>query len=367
MTHPPPLPTRPRLKPSIDVFTSSDGHVHLFRGGDDDFEIEPEGRPIAALLAALDGSGDLDRLEHRAHEQGLGITGDDLRTIVGQLWDLGVVEDAATDERLGDAGVRRYDRQLRYFGDVAPPGVPRADYQARLECARVVVLGLGGLGGFAAWGLATAGVGTIVGVDGDVVEPSNFNRQVLYREEDLGKGKAETAARAISAFNSGIAFEPVPRMLRGQADVEEVIAGADFVVDAADWPPHEIERWVNAACFSLGVPYLMMSQFPPLARLGPTYVPGTTGCYACQEAGWRASYPLFDELVEHRRRHSSPAASFGPACGLIGSQVAMDVVHHLSGVCPPATLGASLTVDLRTMEITREEVRQLPDCPVCGG
>jgi molybdopterin-synthase adenylyltransferase len=355
------LPRRPRLKPTIDVFTAPDGRVHLFRGGDDDFVVEPDGRPLEQLLKGLDGSRELEELDAPA-----GIPRAEHSQIVEQLWELGVIEDAGDDDDLGERAVQRYERQLRYFSDVAPPQVARGDYQRRLAAARVVVLGLGGLGGWAAYALACAGIGTLVGVDGDVVEWSNLNRQILYSEADLGKPKATAAARRIAAFNSDIEFEPVERMLHGPDDVEAVIAGADFVVDAADQPAHEIERWVNAACLRHGVPYTMMSQYPPLVRVGPTCVPGVTGCYVCQERSWRASYPLFDALVDHRRQHPSPAATFGPACGLVGSQVAIDVVHHLSGVARPATLGAALTIDLRTMAIERTEVERDPACDECG-
>jgi hypothetical protein len=68
-------------------------------------------------------------------------------------------------------------------------------------------------------------------------------------------------------------------------------------------------------------------------------------------------------VVEQHAQGRDPHA---PACGLIGSQVAINVVHYLSGICDPATLGASLTVDLRTMAIRREEVESVPDCEVCG-
>lgn len=355
------LPLRPRLKPTIDVFRAGDGCVHLFRGGDDDFEIEPDGRPIADLLELMDGR---DGLVERGAR--LGFEPGEIDAIVGQLWELGAVEDAVDDEFLGEAAVRRYDRQLRYFGDVAPAGVARGDYQRRLADARVVVLGLGGLGGWAAYALACSGIGTIVAVDGDVVEWSNMNRQILYRESDLGTGKAAAAARALRAFNSDIVVEPVARMLGGQAEIEEVVAGATFVVDAADTPVHDIERWVNAACFAQDVPYAMMSQFPPLVRIGPTYVPGETGCYACQEQEWRSAYPQFDELADHRRTHPCPAASFGPACGLIGSLIATEVVHFVTGLSRPATFGAALTVDLRTIGVERTEVVPAAGCAVCG-
>jgi molybdopterin-synthase adenylyltransferase len=346
-------PARPRLKQTIDVLDASDGRVYLFRGGEHDFAIEPDGRPIAELVRSLDGERPLEGLTP------------ELREMAAQLWELGLVEDAEDDLELG-AEAERYERQLRYFGDLAPARASRVAYQRRLAGARVVVVGVGGLGGWAAYALAATGVGTLVLVDGDEVEPSNLNRQILYGESDVGRPKAPAAARRLTGFNSGIRIEAVQRMLASELDVREVVAGADFVVDAADQPVHEIERWVNAACFRAGVPYISMSQFPPLVRVGPVYVPGRTGCYACQEAGWREGFPLFDELAEHRSARPSPAASFAPASGLVGSLVALDVVHHLTGLCEPATLGASLTIDLRTLGVEREPVERRAGCGVCA-
>ena len=169
----------------------------------------------------------------------------------------------------------------------------------------MALLGVGGLGSWAAYALACCGVGELVLVDGDVVEESNFNRQILYRERDIGRPKVEAAAEALAEFDSACRLTPVPRRLDGVDAVREVIEGADFVVNAADWPAHDIERWVNAACFAAGMPFITMSHSPPVARVGPLYVPGTTGCYACQESAYRDAHPLYDELVEQRRGRPS--------------------------------------------------------------
>ncbi|HET7574349.1 MAG TPA: TOMM precursor leader peptide-binding protein, partial [Solirubrobacterales bacterium] len=113
-------------------------------------------------------------------------------------------------------------------------------------------------------------------------------------------------------------------------------------------------------------PYITMSHFPPIARVGPLYVPGETGCYVCQEAAYRREYPLFDVAVEQRRAKPSPAATLGPACGLIGGMIGMEVLHLLTGLAEPATQGVAHIYDLRTMEVKREAVVPEPDCPVCG-
>jgi ribosomal protein S12 methylthiotransferase accessory factor len=123
---------------------------------------------------------------------------------------------------------------------------------------------------------------------------------------------------------------------------------------------------VNLACFRAGLPTITMSHSPPVARVGPLYVPGTTGCFECQERSYRRSYPLYDEIVAQRRGRRSPAATLGPVCAFVGGQVALEALHHLTGLCSPVTLGVAYLYDLRTMQIVREPVARDLSCPVCG-
>jgi bacteriocin biosynthesis cyclodehydratase domain-containing protein len=241
-----------------------------------------------------------------------------------------------------------------------------SECQRRLREAKVAVLGVGGLGGAAARSLASIGIGEMWLIDGDRVEASNLNRQTLFTESDFGLLKVEAATARLRAFNPAMRITSTARRLESQADIAEFVAGADVVIDAADWPAHDIERWCNSACFEARIPYITMSHFPPIARVGPLYVPGQTGCFACQETAYRREYPLFDVAVDQRRAKASPAATLGPACELIGGQVGLDVMHLLTGLAKPSTLGVSHIFDLRTMEVEREPVVAEPGCPVCG-
>jgi bacteriocin biosynthesis cyclodehydratase domain-containing protein len=357
-------PQRPRLKETIELIPGSDGVLYLYRGGEDDFSVDGTHALVRQLLSALDGSRTMaELLELAAGDPRLAT---DVADAISQLHRLGLVEDAAADEQLPPRDRERYERQLRYFGDLAPPAHPRAAYQARLSDARVAILGLGGLGGWAAYALAASGVGCLDLVDGDCVELSNLNRQVLYRESDIGQPKAYAAERSLRSLNQDIQLHPLQRMLGSRDDVAAVIRDADFVIDAVDYPPHQIEHWVNEACFAQQTPYVMMSQFPPMVRLGPTFIPGTTGCYRCQETAWRAQFARFDDVIAGREGVPCPAAAIGAACGLIGSQIAVDIIHFLTGLATPATQGTALLVDLRVMSIERMAVARDPDCSVCG-
>lgn len=351
---------RPRIKRTTEEIGTPDGDVYLLRpSAENDIRIEKPGEDDRRLLAALDGESTVAELEAEFGEKTVGDT-------LAQLQELGVLEDAADDERVPPEEIARFDRQLRYFSDVGSTELPPSECQRRLREAKVAVLGVGGLGGWAAWSLACCGIGEMWLIDGDRVEVSNLNRQILYTESDLGLLKAEAAARRLRAFNSAMRVTATARRLESEAEISEFIEGADVVVDAADWPAHDIERWCNSACFEAGIPYITMSHFPPIARVGPLYVPGQTGCYSCQEIAYRREYPLFDVAVEQRRALPSPAATLGPACGLIGGQIGMEVMHLLTGLAEPATQGVAHIYDLRTMEVKREQVKPEPECPICA-
>jgi bacteriocin biosynthesis cyclodehydratase domain-containing protein len=351
---------RPRIKRTTEPIGSPDGDVYLMRpSADSDIRIEKPDKEERQLLDSLDGEHTLEQLREKFGEEAVG-------DLISQLQELEIVEDAADDDLLPAAELARFDRQLRYFSDIGTRALTPSECQRRLREAKVAVLGVGGLGGWAAWSLACVGVGEMWLIDGDRVEASNLNRQILYTEADVGLLKVEAATARLRAFNSKMRVTSTARRLESQAEIADFVAGSDVVIDAADWPAHDIERWCNSACFEAGIPYITMSHFPPIARVGPLYVPGRTGCFACQETAYRRQYPLFDVAVEQRRAKPSPAATLGPACGLIGGQVGLDIMHLLTGLAEPSTLGVSHIIDLRTMEVQREPVVPEPGCPVCG-
>ncbi|WCB93593.1 hypothetical protein DSM104299_02306 [Baekduia alba] len=338
---------------------------HGHRGGD----IALEGDPavLVELLAQLDGTRGREEILAALRAGPVpALSAADLDEALDAMAADAITEDASEDPRhLDEHALDRYDRQLRYFSDLAPAGMPRAAAQARLESATVAVLGLGGLGGLAATMLAAVGIGTIVGVDHDDVELSNLARQILYREDDLGRPKVEAAAEHLGQLNGRTTFRGIAQRLESTEDVARVIAGTDFVVGAVDWPATQISHWVNAACWDAEIPYISMSIFPPLLRVGPTYVPGVTGCRECQETAYRRIYPLYDKAMTVLDSHA-PGATYAPSCGVIGSLIANEVVAYITGLHPLTCEGNAFMIDTTTLTVTREAVPRDPDCPVCG-
>jgi len=119
------------------------------------------------------------------------------------------------------------ERYLRNAGTIGVSG------QAKLLNARVVIIGAGGLGGMIVELLARMGVGFLRVVDGDTFAPHNLNRQLLAKENNLGREKAAEAVKRVGKINSDVEVEAVNEML-GADNAEELLTGMDLVVDALD-------------------------------------------------------------------------------------------------------------------------------------
>jgi bacteriocin biosynthesis cyclodehydratase domain-containing protein len=346
-----------RLRPLTEVLHARDGDLYLLPGpGADDLAVRDPGPEVRAVVDALQDGGAASAIAERA-----GVSVEIVEEVVGALRAVDLLEPIG--EGLPSADAERWDRQLLYLRQMA--AAPAAELQARLRAARVVIVGCGGLGSWAAFNIATLGVGELVLVDPDRVDVSNLNRQILFGVGDIGQSKAITARRRLQAFDPGLAVTAVTDAVAGPGDVEALARGADLVVACADTPVYEIARWIDDGCAAAGVPHISAGQMPPVVRVGPFVQPGETACVRCLERSWHAGNPLAAELERMRIAAPRPAATLGPACGLIGSIIGCEALQWLTGLGRPATWGSVLTIDIRTLRVEHEPVARDPGCD-CG-
>jgi bacteriocin biosynthesis cyclodehydratase domain-containing protein len=274
---------------------------------------------------------------------------------------------AKPPERLLDDATTRWSRNLSFFSGFEGGTRTRYDYQLALQDAAVALIGLGGTGSWAAYSLAMAGVGKIVGMDGDRVEANNLNRQILYRPQDVGRLKAEVASEMLASFAPEMHFVGRARWLRGEDEVTEMIKGCDILLLTADQPMGLITRWSNAACFALRIPLLELGMAAHWGMVGPLYVPGLTGCWECGEARKRRQSRYYGEIFQTLAEQPvSAPPSLAPMCALVGGLAAYEAMKYLTGFARPATLGRELAIDTLTMNIERHTVEQQSHCPVCS-
>ena len=243
-----------------------------------------------------------------------------------------------------------HDELIRYSRHLILPEVGM-EGQLRLKAARVLVVGAGGLGSPAALYLAAAGVGSLGLVDGDAVELSNLQRQVLHGTASVGHPKVESAAARLRDLNPHVQVETIPERLTS-ANAREVVRAFDLVADGSDNFP--TRYLVNDACVLESKPnaYGAILRFDGQASF---FAPGGP-CYRCLFAE-----PPPPGLVPS----CAEAGVVGALPGLVGSIQALEVLKWILGA-GESLLGRLLLVDglrMRTREIV---VRRDPGCPVCG-
>lgn len=223
----------------------------------------------------------------------------------------------------------RYDRQI-ILPEIGEEG------QRKLKEAKVLIVGVGGLGSPIALYLAGAGVGCIGLVDDDMVSISNLQRQVLYSEKELGKSKAICAAERLSALNSEIRVRHYPTRLT-EDNARDLIREYDMVVDGCD--NFATRYLINDICVEQGKPYVYGAICGFEGQV-------SVFNYGDQKKSYRDLYPDEEEM---KRMPSPPKGVMGITPAVVGSIEATEVLKVICGF-GDVLAGKLWTIDLRTLQ-----------------
>jgi molybdopterin/thiamine biosynthesis adenylyltransferase len=235
---------------------------------------------------------------------------------------------------------QRYSRQIR-LAAIGEAG------QQRLLDARVLIVGLGGLGSPAAMYLAASGVGSLTLGDFDRVEPSNLQRQITHREIDIGGLKATSAIHTLQQINPTCEVEALNSE---EAELQREIRAANLVLDCTD---------NFASRFLLN--RLAMAERTPLVNGAAIRMEGQIlsalpdgPCYQC----------VYPQELEQQEICAMEGV-LAPVVGLIGTLQALQAIRILTGHAE-ALRGIMLLFDASAMEWQRVRVPKRSDCRVCG-
>ena len=244
-----------------------------------------------------------------------------------------------------DAQLERYSRHI-ILKDVGIEG------QEKIARSKVLVVGAGGLGSPVLLYLAAAGVGRLGIADGDVLDLSNLQRQVIHTTADLGKPKVLSAREKIEKLNPDVEVVVHHGMLRA-ANILDIVKQYDFVIDGTDNFPTKF--LINDACVLAGVPF---SHGGILRFDGQTFtiLPGESACYRCIFIK-----PPPKNLVPT----CSQAGVIGVIAGILGTLQANEAIKHILGK-GELLADRLLIFDALETRFREVKIKKNPSCPVCG-
>jgi sulfur-carrier protein adenylyltransferase/sulfurtransferase len=243
----------------------------------------------------------------------------------------------------------RYARHLR----LPQVGI---DGQKKLEQARAVLIGAGGLGSPVAYYLAAAGVGNITIVDNDVVDKSNLQRQILHTEADIGLPKVDSAAASLHALNPRINIRSIQQRLTA-VNVKDIVSNADIIIDGSDNFP--TRYLLNDACVELAKPlvYAAVQRFSgQISVFDAGRHRGSQPCYRC----------LFPEAPNGEDApNCAEAGVLGVLPGVMGLLQATEAIKIILGIGQSLS-GRLLQFDALAMRFSELRIPVDKECACCS-
>jgi adenylyltransferase/sulfurtransferase len=247
---------------------------------------------------------------------------------------------------LNDEQLLRYSRHI-LLNELGIEG------QERLRAAHALVIGAGGLGSPAALYLASAGIGTLTLVDGDRVDLTNLQRQILHTTERIGTPKAASGRQSLAALNPDVRIEAIEARVDGAA-LDALVERASVVLDCSD--NFATRHAVNRSCVAHRRPLVSGAAIRFDGQVATFDLRATQSpCYACLFPPGDGE----DELC-------SVMGVFAPVTGIIGTVQAAEALKLVAGL-DDGLAGRLLILDALAMRWHDVRVPRDPQCPVCAG
>lgn len=244
------------------------------------------------------------------------------------------------------------DQLLRYSRHILLPEIG-VEGQEAILASRVLVVGAGGLGSPAAMYLAAAGVGTLVLCDGDTVDLTNLQRQILHSAEGVGRLKVESGRDTLLRLNPQARVEALAERLEG-AVLDAQVAEADVVLDCSD--NFATRHAINRAC---------VRYCKPLVSGAAIRFDGQVSVFDLRQAESPCYHCLFPEGQEVDEIRCAVMGVFAPLTGIIGATQAAEALKLLVG-CGTSLDGRLLLLDGLAMEWRSVTLGRDPACVVCA-
>jgi ubiquitin-activating enzyme E1 C len=263
------------------------------------------------------------------------------------------------EEETGKGG--RYSRQL----------IAENWKQDKLKTAKVLIAGVGALGSVVATNLVSLGIGETILVDFDTIELTNLNRQLIFREKDIGKPKVEAASKYLAELNPDVTIRAYDQDLHKLP--REIFESCSIIMDCLD--TFEVRRWLNSICVTLKKPLIHGGLYGWMGNV-QVVIPYKTACLECQplipaERLQKACTPpgarrLTEQREKEEEEKRQKVPSFTTVTTIIGgiqSQEALKLIMMGEGL---SILDNYLFYDGKSESFTQLQLQRNPGCIVCG-
>ena len=358
------------LKPTIIPY-QLDGQVVLRFNGQYAKIPDPHGA-VWDFINTLDGNTPVDELARAVARRHPCTTEAAIQQVAKDLIQHRLLEvpTALQSTSLSTHDRSRFSRNIDFFGSMMAADENKFTYQEALRCARICVLGCGGLGTHVLFDLVALGIHDLTILDFDSIELSNLNRQILYKESDIGSTKVDTAKQRLLEFNSHLHIRTHATRIASSQQLADIVAGHDLVICVADKPANYMADWLNEGCVQQQVPFIS-GGLDVRRSVFYSVVPGVSGCGACWLTSARSKSATVNCISTMAKQYDityqHPGPALVPLVAVTAGMMVSECVKIITGCQPPQLTNKlkEFTFDDLGVGIAETWERR-PDCAVCG-
>lgn len=360
-----------KIKDSVDLFLSNDSYIMAYYMNTrqrKSFRINDE---TIHLLETIDGEKSLSEIKSIMLEK-YDVNPLFVEQVINTMVKNRIITETVSDNTkiLDSYNLHRFSRQINYFSEFLDSEEDGIKAQKKLMESRVIIFGVGAVGGDIAIELAMAGVGNIVLYDFDKVEVSDASRHMYYRDEYIGIDKTEALSSEIKRINTSIHVQIIKESMKPDTDVEELIKDADFVVNTMDEPyiGYTASK-ISRICIKHKIAHYIAGGFDAhLASTGELIIPYVTPCVECYAGHFKETLKGWKPKKHPVKKRYTEIG--GLACmSLFSSSFAcIEIIKYIAGL---VTMEDNYKIRgeflFHDMSLTYLNVEKNPDCPICGG
>ncbi|MBW7652133.1 ThiF family adenylyltransferase [Anoxybacillus sp. ST4] len=270
---------KPRFKGTIELLYLKNNQLVFNNVITRDYMIVETDEISSFFLRKINGENTIKDIKDSVRSRFTRDFSEDIDNYLNYLYQKNIIE---FEDIAIPSDLKRYSNQIHFFRNFLHFNNAK-EMQSLLGSKKVCVLGLGGTGSHIAYSLCAMGVGTLILNDHDYIEEKNLTRQALYCENDVGKSKSIVAKEKLSSINSSVSIITFDRRISQTLDLEEIIEGADLVINCMDDPNMDhTSIIVNDICQKMNIPFITGGGYNAhQTSLGYLIIPNKTMCFHC--------------------------------------------------------------------------------------
>ncbi len=365
---------KPLIKESHHIILADDGDICIGEIPGVSQIINDPPSWVRPALEKMDGKRTVPRILKELLNEGINIEGEHLDELVAGLAERKLLQDNSFFSKLlSGEEIERYNRQILQFSLIDADSQHPFVYQERLKQSKVAIFGMGGWGTWCALQLAMSGIGTLRLIDGDDVELSNINRQVLYRTADVGKNKVDASKETILAYNENVIVETFSEFASSdRIRLEELIGDSTFIIIAwaalGYYRKDTAEEIIHSIAREKSIPVIELGGDPLEISVGPIYLnDGVQKGF--EEVKNEVKQKYYDTNTEIRKfqearlKHSFidgerkvNAWQSAPSLSIMAGIVTDQVVKTITGYDKAYLVGKKFYLSLQDFKVREEEI-----------